>query len=108
MTVKREFMRTVLEFLQAVGHISSWTSSGGSDRHDYEWSFATKRSWPSKPRLPGRQQHEHFRSTAEHRRVLHLGRCAKMPVQIRGITLGQASTPGSAPRSWPDASASMV
>lgn len=36
MTVKREFMRTVLDFLQAGGHIISWTGSGSSDRHDYE------------------------------------------------------------------------
>jgi hypothetical protein len=36
MTVKREFMRSILEHLQVGGHISRWTASGNADRHDYE------------------------------------------------------------------------
>ncbi len=36
MMVKREFMRSILDFLQAGGHVASWAGSGNSDRHDYE------------------------------------------------------------------------
>jgi hypothetical protein len=36
MAIKREFVRGILDHLQAGGHISRWTSSGSADRHDYE------------------------------------------------------------------------
>lgn len=36
MTTKRTFVADVLDYMEKQGAIKSWTSTGGSDRHDYE------------------------------------------------------------------------
>lgn len=70
MSEKREFVRRILSYMQDHEYIASFESSGERNRHDYTVALPSGKL--AAERLPGQQQHEHFRAASSCARILNL------------------------------------